>query len=365
MNTIATILPKGEGFSDDSFGAISLCIRDFTLHSRYKDTTHILGGVDLPGFEGINYHFMPVAKWYQNRSKSYIAHCMNFIRKQNIDLVEIHNRPHFVHHMKNRITSPITLHLHNDPQEMKYTRTPKERSIMVESCAGIYCVSSYIKQRFMEGVPEHFSHKVHVVHNGIELTENRVEKEHIILFAGRMTEGKGALLLAEALKVCLPDFPAWKAVFVGSRRHQSGMKLTPHEEAIYATLAPLGNQAEMAGFLSHPETMYYFARSAIAVIPSIWNEPFGRTAIEAMSKNCAIISSHKGGLPEILLDNAIMLEALTPKCLASHLRELMQDEAKRNELQRKAGIRAKAFDIVQMTKRLDNLRKNILRPIIK
>jgi glycosyltransferase involved in cell wall biosynthesis len=44
--------------------------------------------------------------------------------------------------------------------------------------------------------------------------------------------------------------------------------------------------------------MEIFEKSKIAVIPSTWDEPLGRTAIEAASRGCVSIISKKGGLIE-------------------------------------------------------------------
>ena len=39
-------------------------------------------------------------------------------------------------------------------------------------------------------------------------------------------------------------------------------------------------------------------KSDISVVCSRWDEPFGRTALEASSSGCAVIITNKGGLPE-------------------------------------------------------------------
>jgi glycosyltransferase involved in cell wall biosynthesis len=44
--------------------------------------------------------------------------------------------------------------------------------------------------------------------------------------------------------------------------------------------------------------MKIFEKSKIAIIPSTWEEPLGRTAIEAASRGCVSIISKKGGLIE-------------------------------------------------------------------
>ena len=55
--------------------------------------------------------------------------------------------------------------------------------------------------------------------------------------------------------------------------------------------------------------MDILSKSEIAVVPSRWDEPFGRTALEASSNGCATIISNKGGLIETT-DQAIILKKL-------------------------------------------------------
>ena len=41
---------------------------------------------------------------------------------------------------------------------------------------------------------------------------------------------------------------------------------------------------------------------SISVVCSRWEEPFGRTSLEAASRGCAVIISNRGGLPETTKD---------------------------------------------------------------
>ena len=47
---------------------------------------------------------------------------------------------------------------------------------------------------------------------------------------------------------------------------------------------------------------------------SRWNEPFGRTSLEAASRGSAVIISNRGGLPETSI-NALILKNLEVKIL--------------------------------------------------
>ena len=54
----------------------------------------------------------------------------------------------------------------------------------------------------------------------------------------------------------------------------------------------------------HKQKLYKI--TCIAVVCSRWEEPFGRTSLEAASNGCAVIISNKGGLPETTNDSLII-----------------------------------------------------------
>ncbi len=357
---IAEILPKGEGFSPVQFGAIALCVRDFTCHSQYNHDITVLGGTSEEGFSGIDYIKIPQARWYEKRTTAYARGCVNFINSNNVALAEIHNRPNLLHYIAKKAPCRFALHLHNDAQEMKYAKTPDEREALLEICDAIYCVSGYIRDRFLDGIDSKYHHKVHIVYNGIEIPTSLPAKEKLIVFAGRMTEGKGALLLAQALQKTLPQLQGWQTIFIGSGRHEVSDKLTAYEKEVYTTLQPISSQVQMAGFLSHAETLDYFARAEIAVIPSVWQEPFGRTAIEAMSNGCTLISSARGGLAEVTEAAALNISPLSAEVLANAILTLAKNQNERERYQKLARDRAMYFSIAARTNVLDKIREAIL-----
>ena len=54
------------------------------------------------------------------------------------------------------------------------------------------------------------------------------------------------------------------------------------------------------GQLSSLELKKEYQKSDVCVIPSLWDEPFGRVVIEAAANGCALIASRCGGIPEII-----------------------------------------------------------------
>jgi UDP-glucose:(glucosyl)LPS alpha-1,2-glucosyltransferase len=109
--------------------------------------------------------------------------------------------------------------------------------------------------------------------------------------------------------------------------------------------------------MPHEKVMEAFSRAAIAVVPSLWDEPFGRTALEAMAAGCALIATRRGGLAEVVGDAALALDPPDVDHLASAVFALATDDARRADLQRQASERAgRLFDIRNWSARLDALR---------
>jgi len=359
-SSIISILPKGEGFSPQRCGAIALCVRDFTRSSRYRDATTVIGGDTSGGFDDVRYVSLPPARWWENRTRGYARRCVEIIRNERATLVEVHNRPNLLRLIAPSVSAKLALHLHNDPQAMDGTRTPQDRRRILDYCDGIYCVSQYIRNRFMEGLAENIQDKLHVVYNGIEVPKLFPDKENLIVFAGRMTEDKGALPLAQALRIALPQLPGWRAALIGSKHHSVATELTSYEKEVAAALEPIRANTELPGFLTHEETLGFFARAAIAVVPSVWQEPFGRTALEAMAYGAAVISSGRGGLREVTGEAAITLQDMSPATLAEALRMLARDAQERERRQRMGRGRAAHFSIARCTQALDDVRDIIL-----
>jgi glycosyltransferase involved in cell wall biosynthesis len=55
-------------------------------------------------------------------------------------------------------------------------------------------------------------------------------------------------------------------------------------------------------FLGFVEPELFFSKIDILIVPSLWNEPFGRSVIEAFAHGIPVIGSNKGALPQ-LIDN--------------------------------------------------------------
>ena len=86
------------------------------------------------------------------------------------------------------------------------------------------------------------------------------------------------------------------------------------------------------GFVNHNKVLNVYKESSIAIVCSRWDEPFGRTSLEASANGCAVIISNKGGLPETVT-NAIILKKLNSQSLFKEIEKLILNSKLRNELQ--------------------------------
>ena len=62
------------------------------------------------------------------------------------------------------------------------------------------------------------------------------------------------------------------------------------------------------GFKNNDYILNFLKKVSISVVCSRWNEPFGRTSLEAASRGSAVIISNRGGLPETA-KNALVLDS--------------------------------------------------------
>jgi glycosyltransferase involved in cell wall biosynthesis len=119
-----------------------------------------------------------------------------------------------------------------------------------------------------------------------------VEREGLIVFAGRFAVNKGIPLLVDLL----PQIRHRKTVrFVLAGGHGD-----PQFEAMVAGLCDtLGECCSSPGWLDQSALDALFARAALVLVPSYY-EPFGLVALEAMRMGAPVLAAATGGLAEIV-----------------------------------------------------------------
>lgn len=359
---IDVLLPWQERFEPSAAGAVALCVRDNVQASRLRENTRVLGRWLKQPFAAIEYQEVYSRyRWLLGRARSVAAGYLAVIGDDYPALLEIDNRPLAAHYIAMRQPFiPILLYLHNDPQNMKGAKSVAERRALLRCCSAIVCVSNYIRQRFLAGLRNENAAKVHTVITGIDRPwRHYPEKQALIIFAGRILPEKGALEFAQALKNILPRYPQWSAVIAGTRKFGSDSPSSGYERRVREKLYGLESQVRTTGYIPHDRIMDWYGRAAIAVVPSIWPEPLGRTALEALAAGCALITTDRGGLPEVAANRGIVMPAADSDELTRHLEALMQDESRRRQWQDKAWSDY-PFTVTNMVQQLDDIKESIM-----
>ncbi|MGL4419758.1 MAG: glycosyltransferase, partial [Gemmataceae bacterium] len=97
--------------------------------------------------------------------------------------------------------------------------------------------------------------------------------------------------IAEFLSHTRPDIPL---LIVEGRGSTNGLDIAAPSLATNAPLFRMPNTADPREF---------YRLSKIVLVPSLWNESFGRVAVEALLNGIPVLASDRGALPEILGGN--------------------------------------------------------------
>jgi glycosyltransferase involved in cell wall biosynthesis len=131
---------------------------------------------------------------------------------------------------------------------------------------------------------------------------------------------------------------------------------------VRVALSPLGGRAEVLTDVPFAAVKALNESAAIALVPSKWREPFGRTCLEAHAGGAAVISSGSGGLREISGEAALYVPGADAAGLARAVATLVADEALRVRLAAEGRARAEnLFDLSRVAARLDDACEAVMR----
>ena len=342
---IHALMPFKEHYTNQNAGAVAMVCRDMITSSKLSEKVHVFGRA---------LHHDPISHPYTaldpemsflfgnnlGLARAYLAH-LRTLSKQP-DWVEVHGRCQVAAYIaKKRPDLKVILILHNDPREMKGAKTVEERRFLAQHLSGVFAVSSYLMSCFKDGLSKDDLKNLtmQITPHGVDAVKDSekviADKENTIVITGRMVPEKGMLEAAKALAAVLPNYPEWSARFIGAKAFANA-NASPYEQEIANTLAPLSDQACSLGFVPLEIVRKEQIEAAIAITPSVWQEPAGRVVLEALSSGCALITTRRGGIPEYAEGRSIILDDVTPQTIANALENLIQNKKERLALQKSA-----------------------------
>ena len=350
---ISILLPYKENFSPIYPGAVSIFVKDTTLCSKYRENITIFGSTNYKKKFLKNYKNLPFSKdLFQSGSKIYVENFLKEEKTSQSDIIEIHNRPAYITNLYTSTKAKLVLYFHNDPLNMNGSKNVSERLFLLNNCFKIIFNSEWSKKRFIFKLNKfyHKSDKLEVIHQSTNKVKvNILKKKNLITFVGKLNSAKGYDLFGKSVILILNKYKNWKANVVGDE---------PREKIHFNH-----DRLKILGFQNHDKVLKIFNNSSIAVACSKWEEPFGRTSLEASSRGCAVIISNRGGLPETIT-NGVIVRDLTVKNLFKAMEKLIINKNFRKNLQTKS---VKNFYLTNqfVTKKIDAYRNKLIEINVK
>ena len=347
---ISVLLPYKENFSANYAGAVSLFVKDTVLNSKYYKSTYVFGSMVFNKPFLKNYINIDLKKsLLQSNSKNYIKNFLNEEKKINSDILEVHNRPNYIKYLKNIRNKKIILYFHNDPLSMSGSISVKDRLYLLNNIDKILFNSKWSQKRFFIDIENDklLKQKTSVCFQSTSREKiNFTKKEKLISFVGKLNSAKGYDLFGKAIIKILNKYPEWRSVVIGDE---------PREKIIFNH-----KNLIVKGYTNHDKVLQLLKKISISVVCSRWEEPFGRTSLEAASRGSAVIISNRGGLPETST-SAIVLKELNSNQIFYEIEKLILDKKKLLNLQ-KLNYRNFFFDHKYISSLIDDIRtefKNI------
>ena len=348
---IAILLPYKENFSPEYPGAVSLFVNETSKISKYKKEIIVFGNTNYKKKYNLKYININLIKNpLSSQTREYVNKFSKIQKKYNISLFEVHNRPSYIFQLNKIIPKKIfSLYFHNDPLSMDGSKTIEERKKLLKICYKIIFNSNWSKKRFLEGLENKFvnSNKLVVFFQSAKKNSISIlnKKKNWITFVGKLNKAKGYDVFAKTINIILNKYPNWKAKIIGDEKRE---KIDLNHI-----------NADVMGFLPHGKVLEIFKKTSIAVACSRWEEPFGRTSLEASASGCAVVITNKGGLPETVT-NAKILKELNVKNLEKVIKKLIENKKLRKEYQE---LSIKNFYLTHeyVTNKIDNYRDDKLK----
>jgi len=233
------------------------------------------------------------------------------------DLVYVFNRPLWVLSLsENPPGTRFSLSLHNEmfhPEKITDTE-------------GIECINrveliNTVSRFIADGIAKRFpmaQGKLNVIYSGVDtgiykpnwskegLRNKDILKQKyglqgykVVLYVGRLSIKKGAHIVIKALERVMKSHNNVALVIVGSKWY--GQNQTDDYTVSLRTAAKnLSGPIVFTGFLPPSEIPKYYNLGDLFVCASQWNEPLARVHYEAMGAGLPIITTNRGGNPEVV-----------------------------------------------------------------
>lgn len=223
--------------------------------------------------------------------------------------------------------------------------------------------SRYITEGIRQSFPK-YRDRCRILYNAVDVNQfcpgppsAAIERRYgltegkTILFVGRLTPEKGVHVLLDAMAIVVDLCPGAVLMIVGAFSNNpptpAGSRSSDgdafevlkrnYPRALRERAAALGEHVRFVGPVSRQDLPEYYRTADLLVHPSLWEEPFGMILVEAMACGRAVISTAKGGIPEIVDDGQCgrLVDAGDHEALAAAIIDLLMSPKSRAQMGRR------------------------------
>jgi glycosyltransferase involved in cell wall biosynthesis len=288
-------------------------------------------------------------EYYNYFIEYYFEQAYKDLKKKKFDFIILENSPGYACKLSQRGYHNIVLHLHND----LLNNVSRKHDVIAKNLTKVLTVSEYIRERVCTICPAAITK---TVHNGIALhlfdrssvTVGRKDiglsdDDFVIVFSGRMNKDKGIAELVDAI-LKLEQLSNIKLLALGSNFFEDAKSDDTFLQELKTRAMRVQHKFIFTGFIPYSKVATYLHLADIAVLPSMWEEPFGLTVVEAMAAGLPLVTTRSGGIPEICEGVATIVERHNiVENLSAAIIELYEHPEKRMKMSAAAILRAQTF----------------------
>jgi glycosyltransferase involved in cell wall biosynthesis len=147
---------------------------------------------------------------------------------------------------------------------------------------------------------------------------------NLLVFAGQVIRGKGVDILLESLAMVKTPF---ECVILGDGNHRG------YCEALSKKLG-IADRVRFMGFVPQDQLAGHYLEASLAVVSSVWPEPFGAVGLEAMRYGLPVVGFDAGGIREWLISgyNGFLVPWMDRAAFARRVEELLLNKKLAREM---------------------------------
>ena len=176
---IAILLPYKEKYTLKDAAAASIWVKDYLKKSSLNNQTLVFGNLSKNEKPFTN-NFINISlsnvRFKKNHfyTKRFLESCNKF----KFEIIEIHNRPEsLVFLLTKKVNSKFIFVYHNNPQDLRFSKTVSERLFIANNCDQIFFVSKWVMKKFFEGLPFDYKNNCEILYPAISKLKKFPKKE--------------------------------------------------------------------------------------------------------------------------------------------------------------------------------------------